>query len=65
MLQCRASKTCSGRALNEDMMDTCYTLLIDAGNGPCIRDGVGRMTAAASYVFPYRIHRIPQNRPRK
>jgi len=53
MLQGRQSGTCSRRALNDDMMDTYYTLLINAGNGPRVRDGLDRVTVAASCVLPY------------
>lgn len=34
-------------------MDTLYTLLINAGNGPRVSDGVDRATGPASDVFPY------------
>jgi Domain of unknown function (DUF4331) len=44
--------TCGGRSLNEDTMDTLYTLLI-AGSGPRINDGVDQATVQASNVFPY------------
>ena len=40
-------RTCGGRALNDDVMDTLFTLLINAGNGPPIRDGVDRSTRPA------------------
>jgi hypothetical protein len=53
MLQGRTHTTCGGRSLNEDVMDKYYTLLINAGNGPGIRDGVDEPTALASAVFPY------------
>ncbi|MGH2975558.1 MAG: DUF4331 family protein [Solirubrobacterales bacterium] len=49
----RAHATCGGRALNDDMMDTMFTLLINAGNGPVVRDGVDRASRPASEVFPY------------
>jgi Domain of unknown function (DUF4331) len=49
----RAHQTCGGRALNDDVMDTIFTLLINAGNGPPIRDGVDRATRPASRTFPY------------
>ena len=48
-----AHRTCGGRALNDDVMDTIFTLLVNAGNGPVIRDGVDQATRAASRVFPY------------
>ena len=48
-----AHETCGGRALNDDVMDTFFTQLINAGNGPVIRDGVDRSTRPASRTFPY------------
>lgn len=49
----RAHQTCGGRALNDDVMDTIFTLLINAGNGQPIRDGVDRATRPATRTFPY------------
>jgi hypothetical protein len=49
----RAHQTCGGRALNDDVMDTIFTLLINAGNGQPVRDGVDRATRPASRTFPY------------
>jgi hypothetical protein len=49
----RAHETCGGRAPNDDVMDTIFTLLVNAGNGPVIRDGVDRATMPASHAFPY------------
>jgi hypothetical protein len=49
----REHETCGGRALNDDVMDTIFTLLINAGNGPVIRDGVDRSTRPGSRGFPY------------
>ena len=46
-------RTCGGRALNDDVMDTIFTLLVNAGNGPVIRDGVDQATRPASRAFPY------------
>jgi hypothetical protein len=46
-------RTCGGRALNDDVMDTIFTMLVNAGNGPVIRDGVDRATKPASQEFPY------------
>ena len=37
----QAHETCGGRALNDDVMDNIFTLLVNGGNGPTIRDGVG------------------------
>ena len=48
-----AHETCGGRALNDDVMDTFFTQLINAGNGPAIRDGVDHSTRPASRSFPY------------
>ena len=48
-----AHKTCGGRTLNDDVMDTIFTQLINAGNGPTIRDGVDQATRPASRTFPY------------
>ena len=55
----RAHETCGGRALNDDVMDTIFTLLINAGNGPVIRDGVDQSTRPASRSFPYLARREP------
>jgi hypothetical protein len=49
----QAHRTCGGRALNDDVMDTIFTLLVNAGNGPVIRDGVDQATRPASRTFPY------------
>ena len=48
-----AHQTCGGRALNDDVMDMLFTLLVNAGNGPTIRDGVDQATMPASRRFPY------------
>jgi Domain of unknown function (DUF4331) len=48
-----AHETCGGRALNDDVMDTIFTQLVNAGNGPIIRDGVDQATSPASRTFPY------------
>jgi hypothetical protein len=49
----REHQTCGGRALNDDVMDTLFTLWVNAGNGPSIRDGVDQATMPASCTFPY------------
>jgi hypothetical protein len=49
----RVHETCGGRALNDDVMDTIFTLLINAGNGPQIRDGVDQATMPGARTFPY------------
>jgi hypothetical protein len=48
-----AYTTCGGRAPNDDVMDTIFSLLIDAGTGPRIRDGVDQASQPASQRFPY------------
>ena len=53
VLNGRPHETCGGRSLNDDTMSALYTLLINAGNGPRISDGVHAATAPASNVFPY------------
>jgi hypothetical protein len=35
------------------VMDTIFTLLVNGGNGPVIRDGVDQATWPASSTFPY------------
>ena len=45
--------SCGGRALNDDVMDRIFTQLINAGNGPVIRDGVDAATRPATPTFPY------------
>ena len=37
-------QTCGGRTLNDDVMDTIFTQLVNAGHGPTIRDGVDSAT---------------------
>jgi hypothetical protein len=49
----RPHQTCGGRSLNDDVMDRLFTLLINAGTGPVIRDGVDHATRPASRSFPY------------
>jgi hypothetical protein len=53
MLQGRAHATCGGRSPNDDVMDTLYTLLVNADGGPRIGDGVDRATKPATRAFPY------------
>ena len=48
-----AHQTCGGRALNDDVMDKLFTLLINAGRGQVIRDGVDQASRPASQTFPY------------
>ena len=48
-----AHRTCGGRALNDDVMDTIFTLLVTAGLGPAVSDGVDGASMPASTSFPY------------
>src|SRR3954452_2152544 len=48
-----AHRTCGGRTLNDDVMDRIFTLLITAGNGSAVRDGVDRSSHPATQMFPY------------
>ncbi|OYD70443.1 DUF4331 family protein [Rhodococcus sp. OK302] len=48
-----AHQTCGGRTLNDDVMDTIFTQLVNAGHGPTIRDGVDSATRPATRNFPY------------
>ena len=45
--------TCGGRTLNDDVMDTIFTQLVNAGRGPTIRDGVDAATRPGAASFPY------------
>ena len=53
MIEGRPHSTSGGRTLNDDFLDTYYTLFINAGDGPRIRDGVDQATVPATNVFPY------------
>lgn len=46
-------RTCGGRSLNEDALDTFLTVMVNGGNGPRISDGVDEPTVRASDTFPY------------
>ena len=49
----REHETCGGRALNDDVMDTFFTLIVNGGDGPVVRDGVDQATHPGSRAFPY------------
>jgi len=53
MLAARPHVTAGGRWLNEDLMDSLFTLYINGGNGPRIDDGIAGPIAWSSTVFPY------------
>jgi Domain of unknown function (DUF4331) len=46
-------RSCGGRWLNDDSIDTFLTFLVNGGNGPRISDGVDQATLPASRTFPY------------
>ena len=46
-------RTCGGRTLNDDVMDTIFTQLVNAGEGPTIRDGVDSASRPGTLAFPY------------
>ena len=54
-----APETCGGRSLNDDIVDSLYTLLVNGGNGPRVRDGVDQATQPASRSFPYLVSPNP------
>ncbi len=53
MLRGIAHQTCGGRWLNDDIVDTVLTLLVNNFNGPRVSDGVEQTTAPAKHEFPY------------
>ena len=53
MLAGRPHSSPGGRWLNEDVMDSIFTLYINGGNGPRISDGIDAPIAWSSKVFPY------------
>jgi hypothetical protein len=53
LLEGRAHTTCGGRSLNDDVISTMYTLIVNANRGPRISDGVDQATVPASRAFPY------------
>jgi hypothetical protein len=61
MLAGRVHATAGGRWLNEDVMDSIFTLYINGGNGPRINDGIDGPIAWSSKAFPYM---APPNPPK-
>ncbi|GHD98860.1 DUF4331 family protein [Streptomyces alanosinicus] len=53
LLEGRSPATCGGRSLNDDVIDTLYTLIVNGFHGPRVSDGVDRATEPASREFPY------------
>ncbi|WP_225095986.1 DUF4331 family protein [Streptomyces sp. CoH27] len=53
LLAGREHTTCGGRAPNDDIVDTLYTLLVHGVDGARISDGVDHGTRPATHRFPY------------
>ena len=53
MLAGRPHVTAGGRWLNEDIMNSIFTLYINGGHGPRIDDGIAGPIAWSSTAFPY------------
>jgi Domain of unknown function (DUF4331) len=49
----RTHGSCGGRSLNDNFIDTMYTVLINGGLGPRIHQGVGHALAKGTKTFPY------------
>ena len=48
LLKGASHQTCGGRSLNDDAGDTIVTMLVNAGNGARISDGVDQQAVRAS-----------------
>lgn len=61
----RNHQTCGGRSLNDDFVDKLLTLLVNAGNGARVSDGVDLPATPVSKVFPYQAppNLIPPAKP--
>src|SRR5262245_26892285 len=53
MLAGRPHETSGGRSLNDQVMDTIYTLCVNNGNGPRVSDGLTQAFTRALLEFPY------------
>jgi uncharacterized protein DUF4331 len=53
LLAGRPHTTCGGRSLNDDIVDTLYTLLVGGVDGERLSDGVDQATKPATHTFPY------------
>jgi hypothetical protein len=62
MLAGRQHQSSGGRSLNDQVMDTLYTLCVNNWNGPRISDGLTQSTQRAMLTFPYL---APANPPRE
>jgi len=59
LLRGRTPETCGGRSLNDDIVVSLYTLLVNAGNGPRVQHGVTQATQPAGQHFPYLVNPNP------
>ncbi|MEV5173362.1 DUF4331 family protein [Streptomyces flaveolus] len=53
LLRGEEPQSCGGRWLDDDIIDTLLTLLINGGTGPRISDGVDEPTRKAAHTFPF------------
>ena len=53
LLNGASHQSCGGRSLNDDAGDTIVTMLVNAGNGARISDGVDQQAVRCSHAFPY------------
>ena len=53
MLAGRPHRSSGGRSLNDQVMDTLYTLCVNNGNGPKVSDGLTQGAVRANLTFPY------------
>lgn len=61
----RIHQTCGGRSLNDDVIDTLLTLIVNGGKGPRVSDGVDRPATAVSDVFPYQAPPTHEPQPKE
>jgi len=62
VLDGRPPGSCGGRWLDDDVMDTIYSLLVNGGRTP-VSDGVDGPTVPAARTFPYLAPPNPGDRP--
>jgi len=49
----RTHQTCGGRSMKDDAMETLFTLLVNAGKGARVSEGVDHPQTPVSDAFPY------------
>jgi hypothetical protein len=59
MLAGRPHATCGGRSLDDDVIDTLYTLLVGGVDGPRISNGVDQGARPSVRTFPYLVSPSP------